>query len=64
MQEITDNEQAIRFFVIRFDAEVVFITTFLIQINKMLPLFNFSIKVFARIDTFNYKICENMYGGL
>ena len=32
---------------------VFFYNNFLIKINKMLPLFNFCIKVFARIDTLN-----------
>ena len=35
---------------------VFFYNNFLIKINKMLPLFNFCIKVFARIDTFILKV--------
>ena len=36
---------------------LVFLQHFLLKINKMLPLFNFSIKAFARIDTLNIFSC-------
>ena len=39
-----------------------FYNNFLIKINKMLPLFNFCIKVFARIDTCKYVLsCSQTY---